>query len=79
MKRARKKLTARVTDIIEARLPAEPEKAEIAIEQAEDLYGEIRIENKLSTDRGTEICLKPGDQVDVQIEAEEKSAEKAKS
>ena len=47
----------------------EPEKAEIAVEGADPLYKEIRIENTLQDEEGQEVSLKPGAQVDVTIEA----------
>ena len=48
----------------------EPEKAEIAVEGADDLYKEIRVENTLQDDEGKEVKLKPGAEVAVTIEAE---------
>ena len=50
--------------------PSLPEKAEISVEGADDLYREIRIENTLSDESGNEVSLKPGAQVDVTIEAD---------
>ena len=50
--------------------PSMPEKAEISVEGADDLYREIRIENTLSDESGNEVSLKPGAQVDVTIEAD---------
>jgi hypothetical protein len=47
----------------------EPEKAQIAVEGADDLYREIRIENKLKSVEGNEVKLKPGAKVDVTVEA----------
>ena len=63
---------ATVQKIIRPTVPGEPEKAEIAVEGADDLYREIRIENKLIRDDGKEVALKRGAQVDVIIEADEK-------
>jgi|SRR5690242_3805630 len=76
MKKARKRLPATVRKIVEPAHPAEPEKAEIAIQNADELYREIRVENRLTTDSGTLVRLKPGEEVEVQIEADEKSVEK---
>ncbi len=45
MKQAHKKLRAKVRKIIKPAYPTQPEKAEISIEEADDLYREIRIEN----------------------------------
>ena len=46
------------------------EKAEISINDADPLYKEIRIENRLEDEEGKEVVLKPGADVDVTIEAE---------
>jgi hypothetical protein len=46
-----------------------PEKAEIAVDGADDLYREIRIENKLTDQDGNEVKLKEGTQVEVTVEA----------
>jgi len=75
MKKAKKKLPATVTKVVKAPVPTEPEKAEIAIRDGEELYREIRVENKLTTESGTEVRLKPGAEVEVQIEADEKSTQ----
>ena len=48
----------------------EPEKAEIAVDGADPLYKEIRVENKLQDEDGKEVGLKPGAEVEVTIEAE---------
>jgi len=50
--------------------PSLPEKAEISVEGADDLYREIRVENTLSDKSGNEVSLKPDAQVDVTIEAD---------
>jgi hypothetical protein len=47
-----------------------PEKAEIAIDGADHLYGEIRIENTLQDEQGHEVRLKKGAEVDVVVEAD---------
>jgi hypothetical protein len=61
-----------VQKIIEPRVPHEPEMAEIAIEGADHLYREIRIENALEDDKGKAVKLKPGAQVEVTVEADPK-------
>jgi hypothetical protein len=61
-----------VQKIIKPPLPGELEKAEIAVEGADHLYREIRIENKLEDEHGKKVKLKPGAQVDVTIEADPK-------
>jgi len=59
---------AKVQKIIPATF--ESEKAEIAVEGADPLYREIRIENKLHDEYGNEVGLKPGAEVEVTVEAE---------
>jgi hypothetical protein len=61
-----------VEKIIEPSLPHEPEKAEIAIEGADHLYREIRIENTLKDENGKKVRLKEGAPVEVTIEADPK-------
>ena len=53
--------------------PDMPEKAQIAIESAEDLYREIRIENTLQDEDGNPVKLRKGAEVEVTIEAETKA------
>ena len=50
--------------------PRETEKAEITIEEAEELYREIRVENVLTDENGEKVRLKPGAEVDVVLEAD---------
>ena len=61
-----------VEKIIKSLYPQEPEKAEIALEGADHLYREIRIENTLEDDKGKRVKLKLGAQVDVTVEADPK-------
>jgi len=63
-------LPGTVEQIIRSPFPSEPEKAEIAVEGADDLYKEIRIVNTLVDEEGNEVRLKRGAQVEVTIEAE---------
>lgn len=58
--------------IIKPLVPNEPEKAEIEIRDAEDLYKEIRIENTLADSEDKRVKLKPNAEVDVTIEADKK-------
>lgn len=50
-----------------------PEKAEIQIPAADELYQEVRIENKLEDETGKEVKLKPGAPVEVTIETEKEN------
>jgi hypothetical protein len=69
-------LQGTVQKIIKPVDPHAPDTAEIAIEGAEDLYREIRVENTLKNQKGEEVALKRGAPVDVTIEAEEKDTAK---
>jgi len=62
-------LPGTVEKIIKSAEPTEPEKAQIAIEGADDLYREIRIENSLTDENGDEVRLKKGAEVEVIVEA----------
>jgi hypothetical protein len=62
-----------VEKVIPPRPPAEPEKAQIVVEGADDLYKEIRIENTLQDEGGESVGLKPGAEVEVTIEAEKQA------
>ena len=68
-------LTGTVEKVIPPLTPNQPEKAEIAIEGAEDLYKEIRVENTLQDESGNEVALKKGAKVDVTIEAAAEATE----
>jgi hypothetical protein len=61
-----------VEKIIKSPFPQEPEKAEIAVEGADHLYREIRIDNTLEDANGNKVKLKVGAQVDVTVEADPK-------
>lgn len=59
-----------VERIIKPVVPEEPEKAQIAVEGADHLYREIRIENALIDENGREVKLKEGAEVEVIVEAD---------
>jgi hypothetical protein len=63
-------LPGTVEKIIPPIVPSEPEKAQIAIEGAEDLYKEIRVENTFEDAAGNPVSLKKGAEVEVTIAAE---------
>ena len=69
-KRKRKKLRGTVQKVLKPILPWEPEKAEISVEGADDLYREIRVENVLTDENGEKVRLKTGAEVDVILEAD---------
>ncbi len=70
MGRKRKKLQGIVQKVIKPVMPSEPEKAQIDIEGADDLYREIRIENEVVGEDGQKARLKPGAEVDVIVEVD---------
>ena len=69
-------LPAVVEKIVKPFNPSEPEKAQIAIQGADHLYREIRVENTLKNAAGENVRLKPGAEVDVTIEAPVEAVEK---
>jgi hypothetical protein len=70
MTKKRKRLPGVVEKVIKPLSPSEPEKAQIGIEGADDLYREIRIENVVTDDNGAKAVLKPGAKVEVIVEAD---------
>ena len=66
-------LPGTVEKIIKSPFSSEPDKAQIAVEGADHLYREIRIDNTLTRENGEEVSLKPGAQVEVTVEAEAKA------
>jgi hypothetical protein len=70
-------LPGTVEKIIKSPYPSEPEKAQIAIEGADQLYKEIRIVNTLTDENGNEVRLKQGAEVEVTVEAEPESTTKS--
>jgi hypothetical protein len=70
------KPTVTLPGIVEKIIPASivgPEKAQISVEGAEELYREIRVENVLQDEKGEEVALKRGAHVEVTIEAEKEA------
>ena len=51
----------------------DPEKVQIAVDGADDLYREIRVENTLTDGDGAEVSLKKGAEVEVKIEADQEA------
>lgn len=66
------KKPATVRKVIKPFAPGLPEKAEISVHDADDLYKEIRIENTLEDSKGVKVKLKPGAEVEVIVEADAK-------
>jgi protein involved in polysaccharide export with SLBB domain len=63
-------LPGTVDKIVKPRFPSKREQAQIAVEGADLIYKEIRIENALIDDLGQEVRLEPGDKVKVTIASE---------
>lgn len=70
MGRKRKKLQGTVQKVIKPVVPSRPEKAQINIQGADELYREIRIENEVIGENGEKAQLKPGAEVDIIVEAD---------
>jgi hypothetical protein len=66
----KKRMRGSVQKVIKPVVPGEPEKAQIGVEEADDLYREIRVENVVTNEKGEQARLKPGARVDVVIEAD---------
>ena len=64
------KMPGTVEKIIQPVHPSQPEKAQISVEGADDLYREIRIENSLTDENGDEVRLKKGAEVEITVEAD---------
>jgi hypothetical protein len=71
-KKPKTKKSGSVRKIVKPVVPSEPEKAEIEIHGADDLYKELRIENTLEDAKGHKVKLKKDAEVDVTIEADAK-------
>ena len=62
-------LPATVEQVIQSSRVRMPEKVEISVQGADELYQEIRIENTLTDEHGDEVRLKEGAVVEVTVEA----------
>ena len=68
--KASKTLSGTVDKIIPPIVPGKPEKAQISVDEAEDLYRELRVDNTLEDGDGNKVKLKKGAEVEVTIEAD---------
>lgn len=66
----RKKLHGIVEKIIKPLRPSDPERAQIGVDEADELYRELRVENTVTDEDGETARLKPDARVKVIIEAE---------
>jgi hypothetical protein len=71
-KKPKVKKSGTVQKVIKPLYPQVPEKAEIAVEGADHLYREIRIDNALEDDKGEKVKLKEGAPVEITVEADPK-------
>ncbi len=69
-------LSGVVEKIVNPIAAGEPERAQIVVAGADDLYKEIRIENELKDAAGETVKLKQGAEVEVTIEAPSDAVEK---
>ena len=69
-KTERKRLRGKVQKVLKPIVSVEPEKAQISVDEADELYREIRVENALTDENGERVRLKPGAEVDVILEAD---------
>jgi hypothetical protein len=69
-KKASTTLPGTVDKIVKPPAPGEREQAQIAVDGADRIYKEIRIENALTDDHGHEVRLEPDDKVKVTITSE---------
>ena len=65
-----------VQQVLRPLVSSDPEKAQISIEDGNELYREIRIENVLTNENGEKVRLKLGADVDVAVEADTDAATK---
>jgi len=65
-----KSVPAVVNKIVPPVLAEEPEKVEISVAEADDLFREIRIANRFSDIDGGQVALKSGARLDVTFEVE---------
>ena len=64
-------LPGTVENVIRSSAPSQPERAQIAVEGADHLLAEIRIENTLTDDNGEAVRLKPGAKVQVTVKSKD--------
>jgi hypothetical protein len=63
-------MSGAVERIIESPSPTEPDKAQIIVLEADHLHRAIRIDNKLTNEKGEEVSLRLGEKVKLTLQAE---------
>src|SRR3954471_9627238 len=69
-----KTVSAKVNKVVQPYTPGQSVRVEIALMEAEDLFREIRIENRFTDVDGTPMSLPMGTELEVTFEAETKRA-----
>ena len=69
-KTKRTRLRGKVQKVLKPIVSLEPEKAQISVDEADELYREIRVENVLTDENGEKVRLKTGAEVEVILEAD---------
>ncbi|HXN17109.1 MAG TPA: hypothetical protein VN875_02145 [Candidatus Binatus sp.] len=62
-------MPGRVDKIIPSPRPSQPERAQIAVDDADPRYRDFRIENTLTDEHGDDVKLKKGGRVEVTVRA----------
>jgi hypothetical protein len=70
MSKKRQKLRGTVQKVIKPVFPGQAEKAQIAVNEGDPLYKEIRIENVVTDEEGKTARLTEGAEVEVIVEAD---------
>lgn len=65
-------LSGTVNKIIQSSSPNAPDKAQINVTGSDPLYRELRVVNTLTDKDGADVNLKPGQTVEVTVEADTK-------
>lgn len=68
-KKKRRRMHAKVTKVMPSMNGDGKESAQIDIHEADPLYREVRVENEMTDEEGKKTRLKPGEEVEVVIEA----------
>ena len=79
MTRKRQKFRGSVKKVIRSADPTEPEKAQIDIQDADELYREIRVPNVVADDQGEKSTLKEGANANIILEADSSATMKKPS
>jgi hypothetical protein len=72
-------MPATVKNILPSFDPREPDKAEIHVRDADPLYQELRVPNSFRDEKGREVELKKGAQVELHVEADKDATTQKKA